>query len=117
MTVFSLTAIVILLLNIETALTSCSFVGSPTGIPPKKLPKPAPPFLIKDARACPYYNNSYGCCNDIQLHQLETNFQDLELVFGEDCPVCAVNQKIFWCEFTCNPNQSDYGTNLHIKSL
>ncbi len=99
-----------LLVAMPLAKANCAIVGSPTGFPPKKLAKTVPPFFIKENAACPYYANKYGCCNDIQIHQLEQNFQDVDMIFGADCPICAVNQKIFWCEFTCNPNQSDFRT-------
>ncbi len=87
---------------------NCAFVGAPTGQPPKKLAKPSPPFMIKENPACPYYANTYGCCSDIQIQQLLQNFQDIDMIFGADCPICAVNQKLLWCEFTCSPNQSDH---------
>ena len=97
-----------ILLGLPFCRPNCAIVGSPTGIPPKKLAKPAPPFLIKDNPACPYYINGSGCCNDIQIHQLEENFKNIDMIFAEDCPICAVILKIFWCEFACNPNQSDF---------
>ena len=109
------TVIVIVMLSIlPFCEAGCVIVGSPNGHPPKKLSKPAPPFLIKDNPACPYYKNSYGCCSELQIQQLEQNFQDIDMIFGDDCPICAVNQKIFWCEFTCSPNQSDFSNIFHF---
>lgn len=37
-----------------------------------------------------------------------SNFQDIDIIFGTDCPLCALNMKRLWCEFTCNPNQADF---------
>ena len=87
---------------------SCSMIGSSQGQPPKRFPKPAPPIFVKENEACPYYSNSYVCCNDVQIDQLKQNFHDLDMVFGSDCPICSLNLKFLWCEMTCSPNQSDF---------
>lgn len=36
---------------------------------------------------------------------MNNNFATLNGVFGKDCPLCAVNMKKMWCEYTCNPEQ------------
>lgn len=86
----------------------CSVEGSSRGQPPRKLKKPIAPFIVEENKACPYYGGRYGCCNSVQIAQLVGNFQTLDSIFGTDCPICALNMKIFWCEFTCNPKQSEF---------
>lgn len=86
----------------------CSMAGAPNGFPPKKIVKPSPPFKVVENKVCPYYSGQLGCCNNIQISQLETNFASLDAIFKADCPICALNLKLFWCEFTCNPNQSKF---------
>ncbi len=47
-----------------------------------------------------------------------SDFQDIDLLFGSDCPLCAVNMKKLWCEFTCSPNQSEFlkaGEQIKVK--
>ena len=100
----------ILLLNLPSGSADCVIVGTPNGVPPKKLSKPAPPFLIKDNNPCPYYNNTRACCNELQVRQMEENFRDIDMIFGADCPICGVNLKIFWCEFACSPKQHEFCT-------
>jgi len=49
------------------------------------------------------------------LHKLiVADFQSLDLIFGTDCPLCAINLKKLWCNYNCSPNQSDF---LDIKNL
>jgi hypothetical protein len=44
-----------------------------------------------------------------QVMLLDANFIQIDTVFGLDCPVCAVNLKRMWCEYTCNPNKARFG--------
>ena len=85
----------------------CAIEGSSSG-PPKKLKKPVEPFILGNREPCTYYSGKLGCCNQVQLNQIRNNFIDVDIIFGNDCPICGVNLKIFWCEFACNPNQSDF---------
>lgn len=38
---------------------------------------------------------------------MSANFITSDAVFG-DVGMCAVNLKKLWCEYTCNPNQSQF---------
>ena len=58
---------------------------------------------------CPDYDpNTPLCCNDDQAEILNANFIQIDTVFGLDCPICAVNIKRMWCEYTCNPNKANF---------
>ena len=63
---------------------------------------------MEDNMPCPYYAKKKVCCNRIQIQQLDNNFKDIEMIFGTDCPICGLNLKLFWCEFVCNQNQSQF---------
>ena len=66
-------------------------------------------------------SNDELCCNDDQAeilsknknksqeYHLDANFIQIDTVFGIDCPICAVNLKRMWCEYTCNPNKANFG--------
>jgi hypothetical protein len=55
---------------------------------------------------CPFMDSTAPmCCTDDQVDMIKDNFATLNGVFGKDCPICAVNMKIMWCEYTCNPKQ------------
>ena len=59
---------------------------------------------------CPYLDpNEPICCNDDQVEIMNSNYVQIDSVFGNDCPVCAVNMKRMWCEYTCNPTKTRYG--------
>lgn len=51
--------------------------------------------------------NTY-CCNDDQAEILDANFIQIDTVFGLDCPICAMNMKRMWCEYTCNKNKASF---------
>lgn len=36
------------------------------------------------------------------------SFQQIDSVFGDDVPICGVNLKKMWCEYTCNPTKTDF---------
>ena len=58
---------------------------------------------------CPDYDpDTPLCCNDDQSELLNANFIQIDTVFGLDCPICAVNIKRMWCEYTCNPNKANF---------
>lgn len=48
------------------------------------------------------------CCNDDQVDIMTRSFQQIDSVFGGDVPLCAINLKKFWCEYTCNPHKTDF---------
>lgn len=47
------------------------------------------------------------------------NYNQIDLVFGKDCPMCAVNLKKLWCRYTCDPQKVDYvkGINYVLKDM
>lgn len=78
--------------------------------------------------ACPMFDpDTPLCCNDdqaeilskfipgISSHLLAANFIQIDTVFGLDCPLCAINLKRMWCEYTCNPNKANFG-NISMTS-
>ena len=48
------------------------------------------------------------CCNDDQVDIMTLNFQQIDGVFGSDCPMCGLNLKKLWCSYTCNDRQADF---------
>jgi len=97
---------------------SCSFGGGISHHPPKKFEIPIPPKLYNHSiDACPYYTGKPVCCDQIQQDQLSQNFQQIDFIFGDDCPICALNLKRFWCEYTCNPTQSEFIEALGYKNV
>ena len=100
------------------ALNSCSFGGGLPNHPPKKYEIPIPPKIYNNSiDACPYYTGKPACCDQIQQQQLLQNFQQIDFVFGDDCPICGLNLKRVWCEFTCNPKQSEFMEVLDYKNV
>lgn len=76
--------------------------------PPSPTPfAPAPitdPTGINDlAVACPFLNPASNlCCGADTAAVMKSNYQSLDAVFFNDCPICAVNLKTMWCEYACN---------------
>ena len=65
------------------------------------------------ASICPYMNASEPlCCNEDQVSIMTENYQQIDSVFGMDCPLCAVNLKKLWCEYTCNPKKNEFDKGL-----
>jgi len=48
------------------------------------------------------------CCTEDQVEILNASFKQIDSVFGENVPVCAMNLKKLWCKYTCDPHQADY---------
>ncbi len=73
---------------------------------------------------CPQYDPTQPlCCNDDQVeimckntedNFIANNFRSIDLVFGNDCSICASNLKRMWCDYTCNPNKIEFG-NLNLS--
>ena len=63
--------------------------------------------------------NSKLCCNGDQVEIMQVNFQQIDSIFGQDCPMCAINLKKLWCNFACNSKQSDFinGTGYIEKTM
>lgn len=56
-----------------------------------------------------------GCCNDNAFRQTENSFKKIDTVFGSGtsggsggCDLCAINLKRFWCQYACDPNQTNF---------
>ena len=115
-----LVQLVILLCICERGYGNCAFEGAEQkGSPPQKLNKTTVAFIVEENEACPYYAGKEVCCGEGQIKQMSKNifillnltasdFATINEMFG-DCPICAVNIKRFWCEYTCSPNQADFG--------
>ena len=116
-------AFIVLICYISSLVYSmCSITGMPSGMPPKKNLHPTNPIIYDNEvfDICPTFTGKPVCCNKNQRDALcnvskvtltiAKDFQDLDILFGTDCPICAVNMKRLWCEFACNPNQSDFTT-------
>ena len=94
---------------LEVVYPNCAFIGAPeNGEPPRKANTTVPPTVFGKIDVCPYYSDKPVCCDNVQVKQMRDNFRDIDMLFGGDCPVCAVNLKILWCEFTCNPNTTTF---------
>ncbi len=94
----------------------CSIQQNCSAYDPKCRPTAAnftEPFIIDSPNfICPEFKGKPACCSDTQNILMKNNFDSLDGLFGSKyggCDVCAVNLKRFWCHFTCNPNQSDFG--------
>ena len=37
-----------------------------------------------------------------------SDFKSIDIIFGTDCPLCALNMKKLWCEYNCSPQQSEF---------
>ena len=100
------------------SLTTCRTDGQPPGatdvdnpiisyFKPEVIQKVAQKDMLR--KNCPDYDpNTPLCCNDDQAEILKANFIQIDTVFGLDCPICAVNIKRMWCEYTCNPNKANF---------
>lgn len=61
------------------------------------------------ATACAFINpKSDLCCNADTAAVMKANYESLDAVFFADCPICAVNLKVMWCEYACNQNSSGF---------
>lgn len=47
------------------------------------------------------------CCDETQMQQFDNSIQQAENLLGR-CPSCMDNFARQYCDFTCNPNQSDF---------
>lgn len=45
------------------------------------------------------------------------NFQQIDAVFGKDCPICAINLKRLWCQYTCNANKNQFVQGLGYVTI
>lgn len=67
---------------------------------------------------CPFMNASAPmCCSDDQVAIMVANFDKIDHVFGENVPMCGINLKKLWCEFTCSPRQADFVHGLGYKII
>ncbi len=46
-----------------------------------------------------------------------SDFKSIDLVFGIDCSICALNLKKLWCEFNCSPRQSEFLKPLNLIKM
>ena len=96
----------------------CSYIGAPeNGSPPSKANTTVHPEVLGEIDVCPYLSNKPVCCSNVQVKQMRDNFRDIDMLFGGDCPVCAVNLKILWCEFTCSPNTATFADPHEIQRI
>lgn len=80
---------------------------SPTPFAPAAITSTAGKNDLK--AACPFLNPATPlCCGDDTAAVMKSNYQSLDAVFFNDCPICAVNLKYMWCEYACNPLKIDF---------
>lgn len=80
---------------------------SPTPFAPAPITSATGKANLKSA--CPFLNPATPlCCGDDTALIMKTNYQSLDAVFASDCPICAVNLKIMWCEYACNPLKANF---------
>jgi hypothetical protein len=48
---------------------------------------------------------------------MHSNFQKIDNVFGDDVPICALNLKKLWCEYTCGVNKVMYVNGTGYKNV
>jgi len=67
------------------------------------------------ATACPFIDTTQPiCCGVDTAAIMVSNYQALDAVFFDDCPICAVNLKHMWCEYACNATKADFLTAVGI---
>lgn len=105
--------------TIKQILSLCSMKQECDIKDPKCLPDKAnytnPKPLSGSDIVCKEYLDKDACCSNGQNILLTNNFETLGYIFGNEyggCDICAINLKRLWCEFTCSPNQSDFGKRL-----
>ena len=57
------------------------------------------------AEFCPHLADGPICCTESQFNNLVGRLQPVNTFFAR-CPACIHNFQMFWCEYTCSPNQS-----------
>ena len=48
------------------------------------------------------------CCSDDSVAIMYHNYKTIDNVFGGDVPMCALDMKKMWCEYSCNPRMTDF---------
>lgn len=109
---------------IESIMSKCTMEQTCDVTDPKCLPDKAnytdPTILQGNNVVCSEFLGKEACCNDGQNILLSHNFETLGYIFGNEyggCDICAINLKRLWCEFTCSPNQSDFGKLFFIYKV
>ena len=65
-----------------------------------------PVAISKLQGICPFFDPSEPlCCLEDQAYIMESNFNTIDYIFGNDVPMCALNLKKMWCHYTCNPQK------------
>jgi hypothetical protein len=78
----------------------------------------APETIDDFNKICPFMNASAPvCCSDDQVAIMLHNFNTIDSVFGTDSPMCAVDMKKMWCEYTCNPRKTDFVLGTGYKQI
>ena len=57
------------------------------------------------------------CCNEDQVDIMTSNYKKIDSVFGGNVPLCALNLKKLWCEYTCNPKKVEFVTGLGYTTI
>eukprot|EP00002_Diphylleia_rotans_P026021 TRINITY_DN516_c0_g1_i1.p1 TRINITY_DN516_c0_g1~~TRINITY_DN516_c0_g1_i1.p1 ORF type:complete len:1227 (+),score=207.28 TRINITY_DN516_c0_g1_i1:56-3736(+) len=78
---------------------------------PANVPAVKPNF---DISLCPQFTD-LACCDINQYKNLQKNIALTAPIFGR-CEACIENFKIFWCEYTCSPNQSLFTDVLDVTT-
>ena len=56
------------------------------------------------SKGCPFYSPDEPiCCLADNLAIIVANYESLDAVFNADSSVCAVNLKMMWCKYACDP--------------
>jgi hypothetical protein len=78
------------------------------------------PFNITGKLTCPQYASG-GCCTEQQNTLLFVNFLSIKSAFAEQanggCPACAQNAFLFWCAYTCSPDQDKIVTVVGVENV
>ena len=61
--------------------------------------------------------NETVCCNDDQVAIMTSSFKQIDSIFGHDVPICGVNLKKMWCEYTCNAVKTNFVKGIGEKTI
>lgn len=76
----------------------------------EKNPFTADPSI---SQVCPDYTGKKVCCNKNIIQSMVSKYSLMDQAIGgvgTGCSICAANLQRFYCNFNCDPNQSDWVT-------
>ena len=109
------TLLILLLLTVG-ALGDCAFLVD-SDLKPYVPTQEEVHGAIILASMCEEWVGKNGCCNANAYIQTQGSFKKIDTIFASStsggsggCDLCAINLKRFWCEYACNPEQTNFVT-------